>query len=73
MEKKKLDRLSELTRISRERPLTAQEQSERTALRNEYRRAVTGDLRASLESITIVEPDGTKIKVSDMKRSGEEN
>lgn len=73
MEKKKLDRLSELTRISRERPLTAQEQSERTDLRNEYRRAVTGDLRASLESITIVEPDGTKIKVSDMKRSGEEN
>lgn len=72
MEKKKLDRLSELTRISRERPLTAQEQSERTALRNEYRRAVTGDLRASLESITIVEPDGSKIKVSDMKRSGEE-
>lgn len=72
MEKKKLDRLSELTRISRERPLTAEEQSERAALRDEYRRAVTGDLRASLESITIVEPDGSLTKVTDMKRSGEE-
>lgn len=72
MEKYKLDRLSELTRISRVRPLTAEEQSERTALRNEYRRAVTGNLTAQLESITIVEPDGSEIKVSDMKRSGEE-
>lgn len=72
MEKFKLDRLSELTRISRERPLTEEEQSERTALRNEYRRAVTGNLTAQLESITIVEPDGSHIKVSDMKRSGEE-
>ncbi len=72
MEKKKLDRLSELTRISRRRELTAQEQEERTALRNEYRQAVTGNLRAQLESMTIVEPDGSKIRVADMKRSGED-
>ncbi len=73
MEKKKLDRLSELTRISRERELTEKEKAERTELRNEYRRAVTGNLRAQLESMTIVEPDGSKIKVSDLKRSGEES
>ncbi|MBR4554755.1 MAG: DUF896 domain-containing protein [Ruminococcus sp.] len=73
MEKKKLDRLSELTRIARTRDLTDAEQAERTVLRNEYRRAVTGDLTAQLESMTIIEPDGTKIKVSDMKRGGEEN
>ncbi len=72
MEKIKLDRLSELTRISRQRALTAQEQQERTALRNEYRQAVTGNLRAQLESMTIVEPDGSKIRVADMKRDGEE-
>lgn len=72
MEKKKLDRLSELTRISRERELTAEEQKERTALRNEYRQAVTGNLRAQLESMTIVEPDGSRIRVADMKRGGEE-
>lgn len=72
MEKKKLDRLSELTRISRVRELTAEEKTERTALRNEYRAAVTGNLRNQLENMTIIEPDGSKIKVSDMKRSGEE-
>lgn len=73
MEKKKLDRLSELTRISRERELTEKEKAERTKLRNEYRSAVTGNLRAQLESMTIIEPDGSKIKVSDLKRSGEES
>ncbi len=73
MEKYKLDRLSELTAISRSRELTADEQAERTALRNEYRSLVTGNLRSQLESMTIVEPDGSKIKVSDMKRCGEEN
>lgn len=72
MEKIKLDRLSELTRIARTRELTAKEQEERTALRNEYRQAVTGNLRAQLESMTIVEPDGSKIRVADMKRSGED-
>ena len=72
MEKIKLDRLSELTRIARTRDLTAEEQQERTALRNEYRQAVTGNLRAQLESMTIVEPDGTRIRVSDLKRSGED-
>ncbi len=71
MEKIKLDRLSELTRISRERELTESEKTERQLLRNEYRSAVTGNLRSQLESMTIVEPDGSKIKVKDLKRSGE--
>ena len=30
-------------------------------------------LTAQLEHTTIVEPDGSRIKVSDMKRSGEDN
>lgn len=73
MERSKIDRLSELTRISRVRELTVEEQKERTALRNEYRESVTGNLRAQLESMTIVEPDGSKIRVADMKRSGEDH
>ena len=72
MEKKKLDRLSQLTAISRTRELTAEEKTERQTLRDEYRAAVTGNLRRQLESMTIIEPDGSKIKVSDLKRSGEE-
>ncbi len=72
MEKKKLDRLSELTAISRSRELTAEEKTERQSLRDEYRAAGTGNLRRQLESMTIIEPDGSRIRVSDLKRSGEE-
>lgn len=72
MEKKKLDRLSELTAISRQRDLTDTESSEREALRAEYRQAALVNFTNTLEHTTIVEPDGSKIKVSDRKRSGED-
>lgn len=72
MEKKKLERISELTAIARERELTAEEKSEREALRNEYRQSVTANFRDTLEHTSIMEPDGSKIRVKDMKRSGED-
>ena len=72
MEKNKLNRLSELTAISRQRELTAEEKSEREELRMEYRRSIVANFSDTLEHTTIVEPDGSKIKVKDMKRSGED-
>ncbi len=72
MEQFKFDRLSELTRISRTRELTEEEKKEREALRNEYRESVVGNLRSQLESVTIIEPDGSKVRVKDRKVNGEE-
>ncbi len=72
MEKRKLERLSELTKISKTRELTDSEKSERETLRNEYRASMVANLTNQLEHTTIIEPDGSQIKVSDMKRSGEE-
>ncbi|ADU23230.1 MULTISPECIES: DUF896 domain-containing protein [Ruminococcus] len=72
MEKKKLDRISELTAISRQRELTDEEKSEREALRMEYRRSVTANFTDTLEHTVIKEPDGSMVKVKDMKRSGED-
>ncbi len=63
MESWKLDRLSELTAVSRTRELTEAEKQEREILRSEYRAAVTGSLRADLRQLTIMEPDGTLHKV----------
>lgn len=68
MEQKKLDRISELTRISRQRELTPEEQAEREELRNEYRRAFVGNLEAQLGSISIQQPDGSIVKVKDRKK-----
>ena len=36
MTKEKLDRISELTKLAKERPLTPEETAERAALRREY-------------------------------------
>ncbi|MBO5447982.1 MAG: DUF896 domain-containing protein [Ruminococcus sp.] len=72
MEKEKLDRLSELTAISRKRELTDEERSERERLRLEYRQSVVANFTNTLEHTTIVEPDGSRIRVSKQKRSGED-
>lgn len=67
MEQKKIDRISQLTRISRIRELTDEEKTEREALRQEYRAAFTGNLRAQLENMSIIQPDGTIKKVKENK------
>lgn len=69
MEQKKIDRISELTRISRTRELTDEEKAERQALRDEYRRAFVGSLSTQLDSVTIKQPDGSLINVRDRKRN----
>ena len=63
MEKEKMERISELTRLSRERELTPDELTERAALRAEY----TQDWRKStinvLENTYIVDEKGNKRKL----------
>lgn len=63
MEQKKIDRINELARKSREVGLTEEEKAEQTALRDEYRRAVMGSLNSSLSNTYIMTPDGKKHKV----------
>ncbi len=59
MDKKQLARISELTRISRERELTPAEQEERAGLRAAYLAAIRADMTQTLEHVSIAEPDGT--------------
>lgn len=63
MDQKKIDRINELAKLAKERELTAEEQDERTALRQEYIAAFRGNLEAQLKSITIQYPDGHKEKL----------
>ena len=68
MEKANIERINELSRISRERELTAEEQAERAELRKEYIAAFRGNLEAQLNTITIQYPDGSKKKLQ--KKTG---
>lgn len=57
MERHHIERINELTRISRERELTIEEQAERAELRKNYLKAMRGQLTAQLENIVIETPD----------------
>ena len=47
MEKAKIDRINELGRIAKTRPLTEEEAAERTALREEYLKEVRAALKGT--------------------------
>ena len=60
MEQAKMDRISELTRLSRERELTEAEQAERIVLRREYLDEWKRGAEATLSTTFVVGPDGVK-------------
>lgn len=63
MTQEKIDRISELTRISRLRELTDEEKKERQELRQEYIDAFRSSLVANLENTYIVDEKGNKTKL----------
>ena len=63
MTEERIKRISELTRISRERELTDDEKAERAELRQEYLAAIRQSLEGQLSNTYIVSEDGTKRKV----------
>lgn len=63
MTQEKIDRINELARKSKSVGLTEDEKAEQTALRNEYRQSVVGNLAVQLDNTYIMTPDGKKSKV----------
>lgn len=61
MEKKKIDRISELAKKSREEGLSEAERLEQRTLRQEYVDAHRQSLTSQLERVVLVEKDGRKI------------
>ena len=63
MKKEKMERISALSRLSRERELTVEEKAEQFALRNEYIAEVRSNLQHTLEHTYIQKPDGSRKKL----------
>lgn len=63
MEQWEYDRISELTRIARERELTPEEQEERAILRRKYIDSFKLSLTSQLDVTYIVDEKGNKTKV----------
>ena len=60
MEQKKIDRITELARLAKERELTAEELEERRILREEYIEEWRRSTISVLENTYFVTPDGKK-------------
>ena len=63
MENTKLDRINELAKLAKERELTAEELSERDALRKDYIAEWRRGAEQVLENTYLVTPDGKKTKL----------
>jgi len=60
---KTIARINELSKLSRERELTAEEQQERAALRQEYITSFRRNLESQLDTIYFVDDKGNKSKL----------
>ena len=65
MEKYKLDRINELAHKSKAEGLTAEEKEEQRVLRQEFIAEIRADVKASLESIEIVEEVEESVALND--------
>lgn len=59
MEQSKIDRINVLARKSKAEGLTEEEKKEQDLLRKEYIAIIRRNLRSQLDSIDVVNPDGT--------------
>lgn len=60
MEKRNLERISQLTQLAKQRELTPQEQEERQELRQNYLKAFRSQFRAQLDNTVVEYPDGSR-------------
>lgn len=59
MEQKRIDRINELARKSKAEGLTEEEKKEQALLRKEFVAIVRRNLRGQLNSIDVINPDGS--------------
>ncbi len=59
MDENKIARINELYHKSKAEGLTEQEKEEQQDLRREYIEAIRGNMRATLDNVSIKNPDGT--------------
>jgi len=64
MEQCKIDRINELTAISRQRELTAEEVVERKKLREEYLAEWRCGAKSALDSVYVIDENGKKRKLT---------
>lgn len=65
-----IDRINYLARKSKGEGLTEEERAEQAKLRKEYVAAFRASLTGQLDNTVIVRPDGSRQRLSDIKKRG---
>ena len=73
MNQEKIDRINVLARKSKAEGLTEEERKEQDLLRKEYIANIRRNLRAQLDNIDLVAPDGTTENLGEQFGKGEAN
>lgn len=68
-DQKKIDRINELAHLSKERDLTPEEKEEQAILRKEFLANFRKGFESRLQTIQILEPDGSLTEVKKKKKS----
>lgn len=68
MDEQRITRINELYHKAQNGGLTEEEKEEQTRLRAEYIAAIRQNLRGTLEQVSIVQPDGSIVKATDLKK-----
>lgn len=69
MDETRIARINELYHKSQGEGLTEEEKLEQATLRKEYVAAIRQNLRGTLENVSIVNPDGSIEKASDLRKN----
>lgn len=64
----KIERINALASKSKAAGLTPEEKEEQATLRQEYIDAYKASLRSQLDNTVLLRPDGTKQKLTDLKK-----
>lgn len=68
MDEQRITRINELYHKAQNEGLTEEEKDEQKRLRAEYIAAIRQNLRGTLEQVSIVQPDGSIVKATDLKK-----
>ncbi len=67
IDEKLIQRINELSKLSKERELTPQEQEERNQLRQEYLRQFKEGFRQRLDNLKIIDENGNEVEMKTRK------
>ncbi len=68
MEQENLQRINELARLAKTRPLTEEEQAERARLRKEYLASFRQAFQQQLDNTYVQFDDGSKVKFTEYRK-----